>query len=189
MLEATHHPDVPRSAPPARAAWRREWMPASAVERHRRTRSSSASKTITLAWFNAGCHSVPMRDSGRLGLRARARWGPNFFLFRKSHPINILRRKVGRQFGVNEIASQLGRAAQLSMARHPRGRGFEPGHHLGRRASLSLGEINPCGKNQGDGQAPTRPSPCSGDPLLGPESGTVLDLGENSWAPHRRGCT
>src|SRR5258708_26710126 len=70
---------------------------------------------------------MPMRDSGRLGLHARARWGPNFFLFRKSHPINVLRRKVGRPFAAKEMGSQLGRGAQLSMARHPRNRGFEPG--------------------------------------------------------------
>jgi hypothetical protein len=102
-------------------------MPGCAVVRHRRSRNSSARETSSLASFNYGCHSVPMRDNGRLGLRARARWGPNFFLFRKSHPINILRRKVGRPFAANEIASQLGRAAQLSMARHPTGLGFVPG--------------------------------------------------------------
>src|SRR5258708_5963059 len=90
-------------------------VPDKIVRIHARTFYSTA------PWLKSGWHLMSMRAGGPLGLRARARWGPNFFLFRKSHPINVLRRKVGWPCAAKEMGSQLGRAAQLSMARHPRG--------------------------------------------------------------------
>jgi Histidine kinase-, DNA gyrase B-, and HSP90-like ATPase len=57
---------------------------------------------------------------------------------------------------------------------HPKWPLIEPGHHLGRSASVSAGGTNHYGKNQGDGQASARPAPCSEDQLLGPDRVTVL---------------
>ena len=48
-----------------------------------------------------------------------------------------------------------------------------PDHHLGRRPSVRFGGTTHYGKNQGDGLASARPSPCSGDQRLGPDCVTV----------------